>query len=131
MDNFEQQLKDLLKQDINEVINQIFDSNIKTNEVSVENIEDINQELQVLQRNVNINIAEQVLERAKYYCPVKTGRLRDSGHIITNTDGSCTIVFDAPYAFEVHEASWMHHEFPTSSHFLDRAILEISALYNL
>ena len=74
--------------------------------------------------SVNKELAEEILERAKYYCPVDEGTLRDSGHIEQDGD-SYKIVFDTPYAWYVHEFSWRQHEYPTCDHFLTRAIYEI------
>ena len=74
---------------------------------------------------INRELAEQVLERALYYCPVDTGYLRSTGHIEENENGSCSVVFDCPYAWYVHEFTWMEHDFPTRSHFLIQAVYEI------
>lgn len=74
---------------------------------------------------INRELAEQVLERALYYCPVDTGYLRSTGHIEENENGSCSVVFDCPYAWYVHEFTWREHEFPTRSHFLIQAVYEI------
>lgn len=74
---------------------------------------------------INRDLAEQVLERALYYCPVDTGYLRSTGHIEENENGSCSVVFDCPYAWYVHEFTWREHDFPTRSHFLIQAVYEI------
>ena len=74
---------------------------------------------------INRELAEQVLERALYYCPVDTGYLRLTGHIEENENGSCSVVFDCPYAWYVHEFTWREHDFPTRSHFLIQAVYEI------
>lgn len=74
---------------------------------------------------INRELAEQVLERALYYCPVDTGYLRSTGHIEENENGSCSVVFDCPYAWYVHEFTWREHDFPTRSHFLIQAVYEI------
>lgn len=78
---------------------------------------------------VNREIAEEVLERAKIYCPVDTGTLRDSGTIIENEDGSCQVVFQCPYAWYVHEFEWKTHKPPTCAKFLTRAVYEIEKLH--
>lgn len=74
---------------------------------------------------INRELAEQVLERALYYCSVDTGYLRSTGHIEENENGSCSVVFDCPYAWYVHEFTWREHDFPTRSHFLIQAVYEI------
>ena len=74
---------------------------------------------------INRELAEQVLERALYYCPVDTGYLRSTGHIEENENGSCSVVVDCPYAWYVHEFTWREHDFPTRSHFLIQAVYEI------
>ena len=74
---------------------------------------------------INRELAEQVLERALYYCPVDTGYLRSTGRIEENENGSCSVVFDCPYAWYVHEFTWREHDFPTRSHFLIQAVYEI------
>lgn len=74
---------------------------------------------------INRELAEQVLERALYYCPVDTGYLKSTGHIEENENGSCSVVFDCPYAWYVHEFTWKEHDFPTRSHFLIQAVYEI------
>lgn len=74
------------------------------------------------------NIAEQVLEKAYYYCPKDTGALAATGRIIATDDNTYMVVFgdaDAPYAWYVHEFSWKKHKFPECSHFLTRAIYEV------
>lgn len=126
MDDISKQVDYLLADLINQAINNT------TGTVSdINDIDNINSEIHKLKAVVNKDIAEKVLERAKYYCPVDTGRLRDSGHIEYNSDGTCYIIFDAPYAFIVHESTWVNHEFPTSAKFLDRAVAEISSFYNI
>jgi hypothetical protein len=55
--------------------------------------------------DVNRNIAEEILAVAKDWCPVDTGRLRDSGRV-EEVNGVCYVVFDAPYAWYVHEFTW-------------------------
>ena len=55
----------------------------------------------------NWALAEKILERAKHYCPVDTGNLRDSGRVVqSDSDNSCLVVFDASYAWFVHEFTW-------------------------
>lgn len=76
-------------------------------------------------------IADEVLELAKYYCPKDTGTLANSGRIEMLSDSMCSIVFDCPYAWYVHELSWKKHEFPTCDHFLSRAIYEVENKYGL
>lgn len=82
-------------------------------------------EMQGITAAVNKELAEEVLQRAIYYCPKDTGFLASSGRIEQNDDGSCRVYFDCGYAWYVHEFSWKQHEFPTCDHFLTRAIYEI------
>lgn len=76
-------------------------------------------------------IAEEVLALAQYYCPKDTGTLVNSGRIEVLGNGLCSIVFDCPYAWYVHELSWKKHEFPTCDHFLSRAIYEVENKYGI
>lgn len=55
---------------------------------------------------INKNIADKILERAKHYCPVDTGKLRNSGYVTKGPDNSYIVIFDAPYAWYVHEFIW-------------------------
>lgn len=82
-------------------------------------------EMQGITAAVNKELAEEILQRAIYYCPKDTGFLASSGRIEQNDDGSCRVYFDCGYAWYVHEFSWKQHEFPTCDHFLTRAIYEI------
>ena len=82
-------------------------------------------EMQGITAAVNKELAEEILQRAIYYCPKDTGTLASSGRIEQNDDGSCRVYFDCGYAWYVHEFSWKKHEFPTCDHFLTRAIYEI------
>lgn len=82
-------------------------------------------EMQGITASINKELAEEVLQRAIYYCPKDTGFLASSGRIEQNNDGSCRIYFDCGYAWYVHEFSWKQHEFPTCDHFLTRAIYEV------
>lgn len=86
-------------------------------------------DMQGITARVNLSLAEEVLALAKYYCPVETGALRDSGRIEVQDDGSCRVFFDCPYAWYVHEFSWKNHAYPTCDHFLTRAIYEVEKLH--
>ena len=90
-----------------------------------------NNELNSIKANVNNKIAGEVLERAKYYCPVDTGRLKESGHLEPQPDGSVDVVFDCEYAWYVHEDMNKIHAFPTCAKFLTIAVEEIKKLYGL
>lgn len=127
MDNLSKQIEQVLIDDVNEAIQ----DNLPVKDVEITNIENIQPTLNSLSRRVTKDLAEMILARAKYYCPVNTGRLRDSGHIVENADGSCDIIFDTDYALYQHEASWLNHKLPQSSHFLDRAINEITVMYGI
>lgn len=80
---------------------------------------------------VSQELAEEVLERALYYCPVDTGRLKESGHIERINDNNCLVVFDCPYAWYVHEHTWKDHDYPTCAKFLSIAVEEVKKLHNL
>jgi len=86
-------------------------------------------DMQGITASVNAQLAEEILALAKYYCPVDTGNLRDSGRIEQNPDGSCRIFFDCPYAWYVHEFSWKNHAYPTRDHFLTEAIYVVEKLH--
>ena len=74
-------------------------------------------------------LAEKVIERAQYYCPVKDDILRQSFRIEDLENGKCRIYNDCPYAWYVHEFTWRHHDPPTCDHFLTKAIYEIEKEY--
>jgi hypothetical protein len=76
-------------------------------------------------------IANEVLELAKYYCPKDTGTLANSGRIQMLDNSMCSIIFDCPYAWFVHELSYKKHEPPTCDHFLSRAIFETQEKYGI
>lgn len=80
---------------------------------------------------VNRQLAEEILALSKYYCPVNTGNLRDSGHIEENVDGSCRIVYDCQYAWYVHEFTWKNHAYPTRARFLTEAVYEVEKLHGI
>lgn len=46
--------------------------------------------------------AETLLEDANYVVPVKTGELKESGHIEISQD-TVAVVYDTDYALQVHE----------------------------
>ena len=75
------------------------------------------------------NLAEQIVERAKYYCPVQSGLLRNSFRIEDLGNGKCRIYNDCPYAWYVHEFTWRHHDPPTCAKFLTLAIQEVETLH--
>lgn len=81
--------------------------------------------------------ARAILDRALYYCPVQTGRLRGTGRLgdpevsgggaLGYATVSVPITFggpDAPYAVQVHENTDMPHRPPTRSKFLEAATME-------
>lgn len=88
-------------------------------------------DMQGITASVNREIASEVLELAKFYCPKDTGYLVSTGRMEQNEDGSCRIFFDCPYAFYVHEFSWKNHEYPTCDHFLTRAVEEIGRAHGI
>lgn len=74
-------------------------------------------------------LAEEVIARAQYYCPVKDGILVNSFRIEDLGDGKCRIYNDCPYAWYVHEFTWRHHDPPTCAKFLTLAIQEVETLH--
>ena len=76
-------------------------------------------------------LAEEIAERARLYCPVDTGLLRDSIKVIEGGDGSYTVLVDCPYAWFVNEFTWKEHKWPTRAKFLDTAIWEVCKEYGL
>lgn len=86
-------------------------------------------DMQGITAQVSLDLAYEILAVAKYYCPVDTGNLRDSGRVEPQADGSARIYFDCPYAWYVHEFSWKQHAYPTCDHFLTRAIYEVEKLH--
>ena len=81
--------------------------------------------LEGITTKVNYELAEEILELAKFYCPKDTGYLAESGRIEQLQDGSCRVYFDCPYAWYVHEFTWREHKFPTCAKFLTRAKYEV------
>lgn len=86
-------------------------------------------DMQGITAKVNMSLAQEILERAIYYCPKDTGKLASSGRIEVLNDGCCRIYFDCPYAWYVHEFSWKKHTYPTRDHFLTQAIYEVEKLH--
>ena len=78
---------------------------------------------------VSKDIAQEILERAIFYCPKDSGYLASTGRIEQMPDGSCRIFFDCPYAYYVHEYTWRKHDFPTCAKFLTLAIQEVETLH--
>lgn len=76
-------------------------------------------------------LAEEIAERARLYCPVDTGLLRDSIGVVEGNDGSYTVLVDCPYAWFVNEFTWKRHKYPTRAKFLDTAIWEVCKEYGL
>lgn len=69
------------------------------------------------------SLAEDTLALAKYYCPVETGRLRDSLSLQEVRDGFM-ITSDCDYSGYVHEILRYYHESPTRAGFLIDAFQE-------
>ena len=118
---------------VNEIIQQVNKEIADYINSVVEDKFGVNGELtqEQLKNNVNNKIANEVLERAKYYCPVDTGKLKESGHLEPQSDGSVDVVFDCEYAWYVHEDMNKIHAFPTCAKFLTIAVEEIKKLYGL
>lgn len=88
-----------------------------------------------LNKSINYDIANEILELAKEYCPVETGTLRDSGCLIAEPDGSYSVAFLAEYAWFVHEFTWnriISLNNPNGRHkFLEIAVQEVLSKHNL
>lgn len=78
---------------------------------------------------VSSNLAEEIVERAKYYCPVNTGFLIESFRIEDIGNGECRIYNDCPYAWYVEEFTWKNHDHPKQAKFLTTAVYEIEQKY--
>lgn len=78
---------------------------------------------------VNRAMAEEILQRAVYYCPKNTGDLAASGRIEDLGNGKCRVVFDCRYAWYVHEYTWKQHKYPECAKFLSRAVFEVEKLH--
>lgn len=108
-----------------------FESAVEITNKLDEYIQDNN--IQGIKANVSELMAEEILKRAKYYCPVDTGKLVNSGRIERKGDGTCDIVFgneDCTYAWYVHENMSARHATPTRAKFLTRAVQEVEAMWN-
>jgi len=77
------------------------------------------------------NALRPVFKKAQYYTPEKTGALWESGELYSGIDESghpyARITFgndEAWYAALVHEFTWLHHESPTRSKYLQAALEE-------
>lgn len=68
--------------------------------------------------------ADETLILSNYYCPIKSGALRSSGHVVPRGMGQYDIVYDIWYAGYVHEILRYHHAPPTQAKFLERAAME-------
>lgn len=72
-----------------------------------------------------IKAAEMLLEQSNLICPIDTGYLRESGHVVVEGKGFKTkayIVYDAEYAIYVHERLDLFHEEPTQAKFLEETM---------
>lgn len=68
-----------------------------------------------------------ILEQAKFYCPVDTGALKESGKVVIYGSGTATrgsVEFGTKYAIWVHEKVEARHTPPTCAKFLERAARE-------
>jgi hypothetical protein len=69
-----------------------------------------------------------ILDKARYYCPVETGRLRTHSFVtveqLDDQSGRVAITFDMAYAVYVHEDVSATHASPTCAKFLERAVRE-------
>jgi hypothetical protein len=77
------------------------------------------------------DIMEPVFDLSQLYCPVKTGKLQDSGRISAHETGTRVRVdisygdgANVPYAAIVHERTELAHAPPTRSKYLQAALEE-------
>lgn len=71
---------------------------------------------------LSAEMAEKVLYASQDLCPVRTGELRDSGHL-EETPNGVAVVYDAPHALTIHERLDLPH--PTGqAKFLEQPTLE-------
>lgn len=77
-----------------------------------------------LNSNVKAIIAYKIMQRAIYYTPVDTGKLRDSVYIKPYEDGY-EIGYTCDYAIYVHEIGVNYHKYPTQYKYLEDAAFEI------
>ena len=78
---------------------------------------------------VSANMAEEIVERAQYYCPVDKGHLIKCFRIEDLGNGKCRIYNDCHYAWFVEEFTWKHHDYPKRAKFLTTAVFEIQNKY--
>lgn len=70
------------------------------------------------------DIANDILIRSLYYCPIDTGALKKSSYI-ENSENGIKIGYDISYATYVHEILNNNHIAPTRSKFLEDAVIDI------
>lgn len=103
--------------------------NINTGEIEYQLVSEMENAMVGIAATVSRNMAEEIVERAKYYCPVDKGILINSFRIEDNGDGTCTIYNDCPYAWYVEEFTWKHHDFPKQAKYLTTAVYDIQKKY--
>ena len=86
-------------------------------------------QMQGICATVSRNLADEIVERAIYYCPKDTGYLASSFRIEDLGNGQCRIYNDCPYAWYVEEFTWKNHDYPTRAKFLTTAVYEIQQKY--
>lgn len=112
-----------------------FTSLIKQEMKDIENrLDAILQEVERATPEIMENALKPVLKKAIYYCPIDTGKLRESAFLETvkfRGNPRVEIGFGRGgkpfYAIYVHEALDHHHEAPTQAKFLTRAVFEDTA----
>ena len=68
--------------------------------------------------------SKKVFELSKFYCPVKTGELKNSSKMEIKDSKIC-ISYNTDYATYVHELINNKHNIPTMSKFLEHAFDEV------
>lgn len=84
--------------------------------------------------DILLDALQPTFEKSQEYCPVDTGRLRDSGYLeITSFRGTPTVEIgyglggEPPYTVNVHENLEWRHKYPTRAKWLEVALLEDDA----
>lgn len=111
-EKFYHSMQDIVNDSVKQAIDEEFGS---SNSIGIDGIA----------AEVSTRLAQLILNRAKYYCPVDTGKLKSSGRVEHIGGGKSMIIFDCDYAWYVHEHTWKKHAYPTCAKFLTRAVNDI------
>jgi hypothetical protein len=86
-------------------------------------IEDIEKE-RITNRKERYELAEAIRDKAKYYAPVKSGKMRDNIVIEVDNLDNISIVSLMEYSIWPHECIMYYHEAPTQAKFLEDGAIE-------